>query len=320
LLLCSFKGVLIIFNFNFWFKRMTFTNKMDPTNTMSQAEPVGNTNPTGNNKQNLNNQLYRWAFTLPCEPDEPNPVDLVAGGTPKDPYRGIGVRELWDTLKKYCKEFYFQLEEGAGGYLHFQGCFSLITKHRLVETKNILGYNKVHLEPVQNWRALIKYCQKIDTRVMGPWDHHYTWIDIITELRPWQQVIYEMIKEPCKDDRKIYWFWEDVGNIGKTAFCKYCHVMQRASIVRGGALKDIAFSLPDDPSIVIFDITRTVECRVNYEAIEACKDGMIFSAKYESKMKVFNSPWVIIFANFEPEIDKLSKDRWEIVHLSKHLV
>jgi len=293
---------------------------MDPNNSMSQLEPAGNTNTASSKTLNSNNQLYRWAFTLPCEPSEPNPATVVAGGVARDPYRGIDVLELWTTLRNFCKEFVFQMEEGAGGYLHFQGCFSLVNKHRLNETKNILGYNKIHLEPVKNWGALVKYCKKFETRVLGPWDHNYCWIETITVLRPWQECIYEMISQPCKNDRKIYWFWEDVGNIGKTAFCKYCFVMQRACIVRGGALKDIAFSLNDNPRIVIFDITRTVECRVNYEAIEACKDGMIFSAKYESKMKVFNSPWVIIFANFEPEMDKLSADRWEIVHLTKALI
>ena len=39
-------------------------------------------------------------------------------------------------------------------------------------------------------------------------------------------------------------------------------------------------------------------------------------AKYESKPICRNSPHVIIFANFEPDLDKLSNDRWIIKKIS----
>lgn len=283
-------------------------------NTLSQPELVGNTNATSPIVKIPNNQCYRWAFTLKAEPREPDDpkvgVDIIGG------YKGANAEDIWNNLMPHCKELYFQLEESDTGYLHYQGCFSLNIKHRLDETKNILGYNEVHLERVKNWSASKRYCQKHETRVLGPWTHLTKWVKTIKVLRPWQQKIFDMISIPCEDERSIFWYWEPVGNIGKTAFCKYCAVHLKAGVVRGGALKDIAFSLGDEPSIVIFDITRTVENRVNYEALEQCKDGMMFSAKYESRMKVFNSPHVIVFANFAPEYDKLSMDRWKVCKLT----
>ena len=36
---------------------------------------------------------------------------------------------------------------------------------------------------------------------------------------------------------------------------------------------------------------------------------------YESKMKVFDPPHVICFANFEPKREAMSADRWAIVDL-----
>ena len=42
------------------------------------------------------------------------------------------------------------------------------------------------------------------------------------EFYEWQKEVIEVIKGPV-DDRKIYWFWEPNGNMGKTSFAK--HVM-----------------------------------------------------------------------------------------------
>jgi len=282
-----------------------------PIKQMSQEESGGNTNAPDSRNKNSSNQCYRWAFTLRCEPNEPGAL------APANPTcRGIDAQDLWDLLKGFCKEFYFQMEEGAGGYLHYQGCFSLITKHRLSEVKNLIGFNHVHLEnKILDWNALKRYCKKEDTRVAGPWDHNHNWITLIKKFRPWQQNIWDLISQPCDDNRTIWWFWEPNGNIGKTMFSKHCIVKLGANVVRSGALKDIAFSLSDKPKVIIFDIPRTVLERVNYEALEACKDGLIFSAKYESKVKIFESPHVICFANEPPEEQYLSKDRWAVVRL-----
>lgn len=285
-------------------------------NKMSQQEPSGNTKPSVSTTKISTNQCYRWAFTLKCEPVEP--YDPKFEETPARPWYagdGIQAKDLCITLKMFCKEFYFQLEQGEeDGYLHYQGCFSLIVKHRLSEVKNMLGYNTIHLEPAQNWSKLKNYCMKHETRMDGPWSHLTNWVRTIEldQFYPWQMDVFSMIAKTCWDDRSIYWYWEPTGKTGKTSFCKWCAVHMGASIIRGGALKDIAFSLKNDTRIVIFDITRTVECRVNYEALEAVKDGMIFSAKYESHMKIFDSPHVIVFANFPPDVENLSADRWKI--------
>jgi hypothetical protein len=50
--------------------------------------------------------------------------------------------------------------------------------------------------------------------------------------------------------------------------------------------------------------------------MEDFKNGMIFSTKYESKAKVFKKPHLIVFSNFMPNMEALSKDRWEIRQLS----
>jgi len=118
------------------------------------------------------------------------------------------------------------------------------------------------------------------------------------------------------DDRTIVWVWEENGCAGKTQFCKYMALKHQATILGNGAFKDIAQALPDNPKIVLFNITRDLEERINYSALEAVKDGLIFSGKYESKTKIFNSPHVVIFSNFEPRKESMSLDRWKIIKIS----
>ena len=68
------------------------------------------------------------------------------------------------------------------------------------------------------------------------------------------------------------------------------------------------------PKVVLINITR--QGSVSYNGLEAVKDGIFFSSKYESGMCMFNSPHVIVFSNEEPEYENLTKDRWNVIDLS----
>ena len=64
--------------------------------------------------------------------------------------------------------------------------------------------------------------------------------------------------------------------------------------------------------VVIFDLTRSQEDHFNYEVMESLKNGIFFSSKYESKMKIYPSPHVIVFSNWAPQLNKMSPDRWDL--------
>lgn len=64
------------------------------------------------------------------------------------------------------------------------------------------------------------------------------------------------------------------------------------------------------PDIIIYDYTRTQESFISYQSIEEVKNGIFFSGKYEGKMIIYDSPWVIVFANYPPELQAMSSDRW----------
>ena len=67
--------------------------------------------------------------------------------------------------------------------------------------------------------------------------------------------------------------------------------------------------------MVIFDLTRTAAEHINWEVIEDIKNGIMYSTKYETKMNIYNAPKIVVFMNSEPDMEKLYKDRYEIIYL-----
>lgn len=70
-----------------------------------------------------------------------------------------------------------------------------------------------------------------------------------------------------------------------------------------------------DPSIVIINLSRQAEGAFSYASVEAIKDGLCFSGKYEGGTRLFARPHIVVFSNWYPDITKLSIDRWDIRHL-----
>lgn len=130
------------------------------------------------------------------------------------------------------------------------------------------------------------------------------------ELYPWQQqLLNECLEVP--DDRKIVWYFDPDGGLGKSTISKYL-VRNHDAIVVGGAKRDILHAY-DNEEIVIFDLSRTAEGRTSYSAMEDIKNGLFFVTKYTPHMHVRDYPChVIVFANWLPDLDALSADRWDI--------
>lgn len=146
----------------------------------------------------------------------------------------------------------------------------------------------------------------------------YTYKDVIKgELYPWQQEIEDLITAP-PDDRKIYWFWEEKGNVGKTTFAKYLS-MKYDYVLYSRCTKsaDIVMGASPSKSVYILDLPRSNAHFEPWNAIEQLKDGFICDAKLKKEVRTvcIRPPHVIIFSNHEPEKSKLSEDRWFIKKL-----
>jgi len=127
----------------------------------------------------------------------------------------------------------------------------------------------------------------------------------------WQTRVLEMVSEPAHP-RQILWIYDLVGGTGKTMLAKYLTDHFGAFYSNGGKHTDIIHAYQGQ-AIAIFDYVRESQNYVNYGVLEQLKNGICFSPKYDSGMKRFPSPHVVVFANFYPASEKLSVDRLVVI-------
>lgn len=132
----------------------------------------------------------------------------------------------------------------------------------------------------------------------------------------WQEEIMDLLELP-PDDRTIYWVYEKNGSRGKTALLKHIKLTLPKVKLVGGNRKDMKYACQGKPEIVIVNLTRRTGNKMSYEGIEAVKDGIFFSEKYESNDVVMNCPHVLIVANEPPQWTQLSPDRWEVYKITR---
>lgn len=208
-------------------------------------------------------------------------------------------------------------EIGEKGTPHLQGYIKFVKKHRPLEVFKFT--KRMHWELCKG--SLIdnrNYCGKegnFITNIPAPKK-----LKILeeTKLFSWQREIINIVqKDP--DERTIHWYWESEGKSGKSTFAKYlCHKYNGVPV--DGKKNDILYCAATfNSDLYIFDFERSMEDYISYGAMEKIKNGFYMCAKYESRPIIRNCPHIICFANFEPDYDKLSKDRWHVVEIAKDL-
>lgn len=133
-------------------------------------------------------------------------------------------------------------------------------------------------------------------------------------LRDWQREAFGELM--AQSNRQVLWIIDHKGNSGKTFLGLWLGAMHGAFEVTSGKTADIAFAYNYE-DIVVFDFSRQKQEFVNYAVIEDFKNGRMFSPKYESRTIRFKPKKVIVFSNWEPDLTKLSEDRWRTMTLSK---
>lgn len=140
-------------------------------------------------------------------------------------------------------------------------------------------------------------------------------LQIKENLRLFQKKIIEYINREVPHQRSIIWIVDTLGNSGKSSLA--AHLVQSHGFLtfNNGKTADIAYAWNGEN--VIFDLARSQQEHINYEIIEQIKNGVVFSSKYNSMMKVFERPHVFVFANVEPDYNKMSNDRWQVFRIKE---
>lgn len=212
------------------------------------------------------------------------------------------------------------------GGLHLQGYLEFQFKKRPF---SLNLPKEIHWEKAYaDFAANEAYCCKEDLQplILGTCAKKAKFRYPMPDKKPWQQTVQQILEtEP--DPRTIHWVWESKGAVGKTMLCKHLCASNPDIIVLGGKAADIKNGIVEylqnkgyTPPVVLLNIPRTQET-VSYNGLEAIKDMFFYSGKYKGGMVNGKHPHLMVFANWPPEKDLLSKDRWCVWQIIEdHLV
>jgi len=219
-----------------------------------------------------------------------------------------------------CSIVFYSFEVGDSGTNHLQGYLEFKKKTRpLTVFKNTIFEGLLHWEKAKGTMIHnYNYCSKESAFHYFKGVPQVRKLKLITPDRYYQKFILDIIKEE-PDDRTIYWFYESVGNVGKTCFTKYlCEkhnalcLSGKAADVKHGVVSSVE-KMGTTPHLIVYDIPRSFNQEyLNYESLESIKSMMFYSGKYEGAQICGPPCHLIIFSNELPVIKNLSIDRWKI--------
>jgi hypothetical protein len=115
--------------------------------------------------------------------------------------------------------------------------------------------------------------------------------------------------------RCIFWIIGK-GNDGKSELSFHLEDIEDYNVISNGKSENMAYRYTPYKHTII-NLCRSNEGHINYDMLEAFKDGRLDSSKYVPERKVGpNNCHVIVFANFFPTLDALSHDRWVILEIT----
>lgn len=160
--------------------------------------------------------------------------------------------------------------------------------------------------------ALVRYpraCEVIELRAPPPRLQE-------GDLRPWQSTLEAKLEQE-PNDRTIEFYMDAEGGKGKSWFQGYYFTKypDKTQILSMGKRDDIAHSIDPTKTVFFFNIPRGGMEFLPYTILEQLKDRMVFSPKYNSKMKMLSTvPHVVVFCNEAPDYEKMSADRYLVTN------
>lgn len=169
--------------------------------------------------------------------------------------------------------------------------------------------------------ALMKYPIGLANQVVTAWENRGQQELEIERLDFGWYNQFDRLRE---DHRSVYWIYDEIGNVGKSALCKYLMNQKEWYVVKGNLqMRDFATVIENalekwgsGKGNIAIDLPRTSEEHTSiYSCIEAMRDGFITSSKYKGRTHLFDIGKVVVFCNFKPRVQNLSVDRWQIYEI-----
>lgn len=268
---------------------------------------LGNTNTNSQQKQ----RTRGWCFTLNNYSDEEYEI------------------LKYDLTNKSIK-FVIGKEIGEQGTPHLQGYCYFKNKHSFQQMKKI--NDRCHWEVAKGSpEANLSYCTKSDeSAVQNGFAKKITLQEEIKDRllkkydnvkwKSWQNDVLNVL-ETMPDSRTINWVYDPIGNSGKSFLVKYIALVDEIIIADGkkdNIFHQVLKKINEEEKefrTVILDIPRSSEGYINYGVLEQLKNGLMYSGKYEGGMCLFDDIHVFVFANFKPDYNQFSSDRWNVIEI-----
>lgn len=144
-------------------------------------------------------------------------------------------------------------------------------------------------------------------------------------LKDWHKFIIDRLFNTA-NPRILLWIYDKIGANGKTDLLRYliANFSDQIPFLKctGGAeAKHIIkkwIEYYGDPTSFVFDLPRTMSDRDSlYTLAETISDGLMTSTRYDGQNIGFKKCPVFVFANFLPNTEAMSEDRWLIYNLDK---
>lgn len=141
----------------------------------------------------------------------------------------------------------------------------------------------------------------------------------------WQYNLHVRMSTTTQPKRQIWWYCDTKGGAGKTDFCKGMKIRYPKDTLvftQFGGARDCATVIVNalnsgwTGKYCIIDLPRDAETKSFYEPLESIRNGMITAIKYQGKTVMWQSRWLIVMANFNPEYGHMSADRWVCYDMS----
>lgn len=136
------------------------------------------------------------------------------------------------------------------------------------------------------------------------------------QLRDWQRRLMQRIEEP-PSNREVVFVIDEDGNKGKSWFQRYClQNLEGVQLFTVGKKEDIAYAIDESVRFLFFNVPRGAMEYISYPLLEQIKDRVVFSPKYESRVKLLhNDVWLIVFCNEQPDREKMTSDRYCLINI-----